>query len=59
MMNAYFEWDGDGVITPLGGWTCFDDVPRNKNSVWIFEGTEELQDFIDQATKVLEKWNDA
>lgn len=57
-MNAYFMWDVDGELTALGAWPCFDDVPPTPNSVWVFEGTDELQDFVDQATEVLEKWND-
>ena len=55
-MNAYFEWDGDGVIKPLGAWPNFDSLPRTRNSVWIFEGVEELEDFVDQALKALEDW---
>lgn len=56
-LTEYFEWDGDGVLTPLGAWPSFDDVPRNKNSVWIFEGRQELEDFVEQASELLERWN--
>ena len=56
-LTEYFVWDVDGVLSPLGAWPCIDDVPPTPHSVWVFEGKQELEDFVEQATELLERWN--
>lgn len=55
-LTEYFVWDVDGVLSPLGAWPCFDDVPKTPHSVWVFEGIDELASFVEDANILLAQW---
>ena len=55
-LTEYFMWDRDGVLSPLGAWPCFDDVPKTRDSVWVFAGIDELEDFVKEANTLLAQW---
>lgn len=56
-MKAYFKLDTEGDLVPVGTWPSFDYLKRDEDEVWMFEGVEALQDFVEQATELLETWN--